>query len=299
MTHRQIEAFRAVMITGSVTEAAKMLSVTQPAVSKILRQLEAEIGFCLFHREGSLRPSEEAEILFHEIKRSYVGLDQIAWTAAQIRNRASGTLRVATLPAFSGGILQRVVRNLLAQDETIRLSLQSYNSEEVVDLVASGLCDIGYAMTPVLPARVRVGEVMSVPSFAVLRRDHPLAGRPRISIRDLAGEKFISMSEGTSSRLRIDSLFTSYNVPRTQIVEARWSLTVVGLVAQGLGCAIIDGFSAQAADAAGCVALPLAEPVDFTFVCVRRRQGREATLVGRFAAAFEAELARLNAECGQ
>ncbi|MCF3935200.1 LysR substrate-binding domain-containing protein [Acuticoccus sp. M5D2P5] len=292
-THRQVEAFRAVMISGSMTEAARMLSVTQPAVSKILRQMENELGFSLFRRDGGLKPTEAAEILFEEVKRAYAGLDHIAWTAAQIRSRASGALRIATLPAFSGGFIQRVVRTLTLRDDTVRLSIQSFNSEEAVDLVASGLCDIGYAMTPVAPSRVLVGEVMTVPSFAILPADHRLADRDVVSVRELPGENFVSMGEGTSSRQRIDALFASHNVERVMRLEARWSFAVIGLVGAGLGWAIVEGFTAQAAPAFGCVAIPLAEPADFTFVCVRPRRSHDTAFAHRFFEVFHVEFERL------
>ncbi|WP_170134978.1 LysR substrate-binding domain-containing protein [Acuticoccus kandeliae] len=296
-THRQVEAFRAVMICGSMTDAARMLSVTQPAVSKILRQMEAELGFALFRRDGGLKPTEAAELLFEEVKRAYSGLDHIAWTAAQIRSRTSGVLRIAVPPAFSGGFIQRVVRKLTDEDDTVRLSILSYNSEEAVDLVASGLCDLGYVMTPVAPSRVLVGEVMTVPSFAILPATHRLAGRERISVRDMQGEHFVSMGEGTASRQRIDALFASHNVERVARIEARWSLAVIGLVGAGLGWAIVEGFSAQAAPAFGCVAIPLAEAADFTFVCVRPRRGRDSALTRRFVEMVEQELRTHVARC--
>ena len=76
---RQIEAFRAVMLTGSMTIAAEFLRVTQPAVSRLVKDLEKHLKFRLFRRQGNrLIPTHEATILFAEVDRFYVGLDRIA-----------------------------------------------------------------------------------------------------------------------------------------------------------------------------------------------------------------------------
>ena len=75
---RQVEAFRAMMLTGSVTEAAKLMAVTQPAVSRLLRDFQALLKMELFERRGSgLVPTAAATALYMEVERSFVGLERI------------------------------------------------------------------------------------------------------------------------------------------------------------------------------------------------------------------------------
>lgn len=300
ITHRQIEAFRAVMLTNSMTDAAQLLNVTQPAVSKILTQLERELGFSLFQRrQGALRPTNEAHILYAEVKRSYTGLESLIRVARRVRHRSGGNLRLAVLPTFSAGFLPRVVRRLYAGDDRMQLSIQNYNSEEIVDLVASGLCDLGFAMTPVDPARVRTGPVMSLPSFLILPPGHRLADAGRVSVRELDGETFIATSEGTSSRLRNDALFASMNVARELLVEARWSVTIAELVRAGLGCSIIDGFTALNYVDKGCVVKPLKERLDFTFVYATPLTDGVSSPARRFIELFRAEFEILHRQCAE
>src|SRR5580658_7912125 len=78
LTHRQVEAFRAVMLTGRVTAAAEMLRITQPAVTRLIRDLQTATHLRLFQRQGSrLLPTGEASALYLEVERSFVGLDRI------------------------------------------------------------------------------------------------------------------------------------------------------------------------------------------------------------------------------
>lgn len=106
---RQVEAFRAMMLTGSVTEAAKLMAVTQPAVSRLLRDFQALLKTELFERRGTgLVPTAAATALYTEVERSFVGLERITAAAEEIRGRRTGSLRIAALPALSNGYLPRL-----------------------------------------------------------------------------------------------------------------------------------------------------------------------------------------------
>lgn len=272
-----------------MTSAARLLSVTQPAVSKIISQLELEIGFSLFDRmQGKLSATEDAYSLYAEVEKSYTGLERVVRSAQRIKNRSGGNLRLAMLPTLATGFLTRVITQL-CKDNDVQLSIQMSSSDEIVDLVASGLCDIGFAMTPVNAANVQVGPIMSVPSFCILPPDHLLCAKQEISVLDLEGEDFIATAEGTSSRLRTDALFSSLNVPRTIQIEARWSLTIADLVQAGLGCSIVDGFTAATFAKRGGQVRPLKDNLDFTFVSVAPLSGQRSGILREFFKIFNDE----------
>ncbi|WP_045025051.1 LysR substrate-binding domain-containing protein [Rhizobium nepotum] len=297
VTHRQIEAFRALMLTGSMTEAARVLSVTQPAVSKIITQLEAELGFGLFERrQGKLEPTAEAYILNAEVKQSYSGLERVMRAARRIKNRTGGSLRIAVLPTLATGFIVQVVQQLFGQGHDLHLSIQAYGSEEIADLVASGLYDLGFAMTPIDTSRVQIGPVLSVPSFCILPAGHRLAHHEQISVIDLDGENFIATAEGTTSRLRTDALFTSMNVTRNVLIEARWSMTISELVLAGLGCSVVDGFTAASFARLGGTVRPLKERLDFTFAYVTPQMSAKPSVLKQFLEAFNLEFERFRSD---
>ena len=100
---RQIEAFRAVFQTNSMTDGAALMGVTQPAVSRLIRDLEAVVDLRLFERtRGGLLATPDAVALYREVQRSFSGLDRIADAARNLRQRRTGILTVAAsgAPAF-------------------------------------------------------------------------------------------------------------------------------------------------------------------------------------------------------
>lgn len=290
LTHRQIEAFRALMLTGSFTEAARFLSVTQPAVSKIISQLEEELGFSLFERvQGKLSATEDAHILYSEVEQSYRGLDCVKRAARRIKNNVGGSLHIAVMPALAVGFIAQVIKRLYEKDADLELSLHGYGSDEIVELVASGLFDLGFVTTPVDTSQVMTGPVLSIPSFCILPSDHPLAFKREISVFDLEDERIITTPEGTASRLRIDSLLSSLNISRMQLIDARWSLTIAELVQAGLGCSIVDGFTAAAFAQRGGIVKPLVETIDFSFTYITPKTCNKTKIVKRFHESFDQE----------
>ncbi|ARS71040.1 LysR substrate-binding domain-containing protein [Sinorhizobium meliloti] len=290
VTHRQIEAFRALMLTGSMTEAAQMLYVTQPAVSKIIAQLESELGFSLFERRhGKVAPTEEGHILYSEVEHSYSGLERVVRAARRIKKRTGGSLRLAVMPALSIGFMIEVVRRFIEHDNELSLSIQAFGSEDIVDVISSGLYDAGFSMTPVNTTRVDSSPVMSIPYFCILPPDHPLREKDVVSVTDLENERYVTISETSPTRLRIDSLFSSMNVTRAVMIEARWSLSIAELVQAGLGCSIVDGFTASSFASRGGLVRPLKEHLDFSFVYVTRQMTARSTTLLRFLSQFESE----------
>ena len=129
---KHLEAFRSVMLAGSVVGAAKLLNVTQPGVSRTIGLLELRLGFTLFVRQGrKLIPTPEAEALFREIEPFYSGVERIAQVAQDIRLQRAGALRVACLPALAQGMAPRAIAQLSAARPNVSVFLQSLPSRQI------------------------------------------------------------------------------------------------------------------------------------------------------------------------
>jgi len=151
---RQIEAFRAVMLTGAMTAAAETIHVTQPAVSRLIRDLEAELGLALFQRRGNrVVPTAEAHALLVEVERSFVGLGQIRAFAGDIRSGRGGTLRIAVLPAMAAGFAPRFIADFCRGRPNLKVSIYGLPSATIRDRVTTGELDLGISGFPVGPAR--------------------------------------------------------------------------------------------------------------------------------------------------
>jgi len=146
MNLRQIEAFRAAMEFGSATAAGEVLHVTQPAVSRLLSDLEANVGFQLFERRArGLVPTQDAHVLYEEVKRSFVGLDRISQVATGIREKATGTVRVIALSKYAEGFVASIIGQFLKDNPGIMVELESSGTAGVVEGIASQTYDVGIA----------------------------------------------------------------------------------------------------------------------------------------------------------
>jgi DNA-binding transcriptional LysR family regulator len=266
---RQVEAFRAMMLTGSVTDAAKLMAVTQPAVSRLLRDFQALLKMELFDRRGSgLVPTASATALYMEVERSFVGLERIAAAAEEIRGRRTGTLRIAALPALSNGYLPRLAGGFLKERPNLNLSFFGVISPLVIDWVLNNQCDIGFAEVPIAHSGLPSVRLPALPRVAVLPAGHRLAAKATLEPRDFEGEAFVSLSAGSTSRHLIDQAFNHDDVRRVLRVEANLSEIMCGMVSSGLGVAICDPFTAQEFEGRGVVVRRFLPRIDFEFAAV-------------------------------
>ncbi|WP_426435950.1 LysR substrate-binding domain-containing protein [Bradyrhizobium genosp. P] len=266
---RQVEAFRAMMQTGSVTEAAKLMAVTQPAVSRLLRDFQALLKMELFERRGAgLVPSAAAMALYTEVERSFVGLDRITAAAEEIRGRRTGTLRIAALPALSNGYLPRLAGHFLKERPNLNLAFFGVISPIVVDWVLNNQCDLGFAEVPIAHSGLPSLRLPAPARVAVLPDGHRLAAKQVLEPRDFEGETFVSLSAGTTGRHLIDQAFNRDDVRRVLRVETHLSEIMCGMVSSGLGVAICDPFTAQEFATRGVVVRRFVPRIDFEFAAV-------------------------------
>jgi len=141
---RALLAFRQTMLTGSVTRAAAQLGRTQPAISRLLKELEEDVAFRLFERvRGRLVPTPEGRLFFEEVQRSFRGLDRLGEVAAEIRQGRHGTLRLAAMPAAAASFLPGVLRRFAATSPGMAVDVAVQSSVEVVRLVQLQESDLG------------------------------------------------------------------------------------------------------------------------------------------------------------
>jgi DNA-binding transcriptional LysR family regulator len=146
MNLRDIDIFHAVMLSGGASSAADLLSISQPAVSRALAQMEREVGFRLFDRiKGRLVATREGQLFHADVRANLAGLDRLKQRAAQIREVGAGTLNIASLSALGHGLVPRAIAAFSKLHPKIRIGYQVRTSNIVRDLVASGKADVGLA----------------------------------------------------------------------------------------------------------------------------------------------------------
>ncbi len=291
--HRQIEAFRAVILTGGITAAARLMNITQPAVSRLIRDLQADLDLRLFEsRGGRLQATKEAHSLYKEVERSFVGLDRIAQAATDLRERRTGTLRVASLPALFNGLLPRFIGRFLVSRPDLDLSLFGLASYLVLDWVATGQCDVGFAELPLPHPTVVSERIGPFAAVAAVPTSHRLARKRKLVPMDFAGEPFIALSPFTQLRVRIDAVFDEHQVKRQLRIETPLSMVACPLVAAGAGLSIVDPFSAREFTDGGVTFLPFEPRIDVDFSVLTSSQRALPGVARDFIREARAEVVR-------
>lgn len=247
MKLRQLEALRAVVASGTTTQAGELLGLTQSAVSRLITQLESELGLNIFDRQhGRLRITPEGQHFYDVAGKLLSGIDQIMATARDIRTMKSGTLRIIAMPALAYGLLPDTIATINKRFRRIKISVEMGTRKDVEEGVESAQFDLGVATLPINRQAVEVEPLFTCDGVCVLHKDHPLADKSEILAEDLAEQPFISLNSGSLLRYRTDELFGRLGIQRSLSVEAPSTLLATNLVAKGLGVSIVHPFIAQA-----------------------------------------------------
>jgi DNA-binding transcriptional LysR family regulator len=283
---RQVEAFRAVMLTGSMTAAAEMLCITQPAVSRLIRDFEAHLALRLFERRGyQTIPTPDAAILFGEVERSFVGLSRISDLAQAIKANLVGSLRIAAMPVLMSGALPRFVAGFMRSRPNVHISLAGLPSHLVLEAVTAGQVDLGYADGP-LDQPIFDIDSIKVAAVVIMPEHHRLAGKAAIDPADLAGEAVVGVATQTLFRSWIDAALA--NVPHRVVVETTLSQIACLLVSEGAGLSIVSPYAAEEFIGRGLLAKPFTPRIEAGFIALRSRQRPASALASTFQAEFAA-----------
>lgn len=263
-THRQLALFRAIMAHGNLSRAAEDVGTSQPTLSRELARLEQVLGFDLFDRvRGRLRPTARALALLQEVERSFIGLDQIARRAQELRTLSTGRLRLACLPALAHALVPKVLEQFAKALPQASVSVVPLESPWLEQALSEQRFDLGLGETVDAPVGVALRPLMQAREVAVLPRGHRLCAKTMLRARDFADERFVSLAEGDPYRQAIDELFARAGVERALPFETASAVAVCALVAQGLGVAIVNPLTAAAMAGPDLVVRPLQDEISF------------------------------------
>ncbi len=245
MNIRQIEIFKAVMESGSVTAASQKLNISQPAVSKYLKLLEEDTGLKLFERTGNrLVPTLEATTLFDQVERSYRGLDQLSRFVTGLKHHPAGEISVAAMPMLARRWLPEMLGPFLIENTDVSLSLPIRSSGWIADAVSAGQVDIGIGLKMGDTAGVHYEHIMRVPLVCVITANHALADQTVVVAKDLAPHTLITLSNFDQWRLAVETALDNSGARPIRRVDTFTTQVACELVARGVGIAIVDALTA-------------------------------------------------------
>ncbi len=253
LTIRQLQTFREVMRSGSISEASRTLLRTQPAVSTMIANIEKELGFSLFAREhGGLVPSPEAHYFLEEAEAVLDRMGRTVQTMSELGTLNRGSLRIACYPASSGFFLPQALSGFLKDKPDVKVDLMMRASHVVEDLIASQKFDIGLAETPRARGSIKF-ETFDPECVIALPEKDSLAEQDTLTPADLNNYPMAMLFQEHPVTLATQDAFAQYDATLNQRFVLRTFLPSLQLVGAGLCGAVVDRMTAATSPAPGVV----------------------------------------------
>ncbi|MCV0424509.1 MAG: LysR family transcriptional regulator [Roseibium sp.] len=246
MNIKALRAFRYALSEGTVAAASELLHLSQPAVSRLISGLEAELKLDLFDRSGrSLTPTPEGVAFYREAGRILDNLDEVRRIADEIRAGRSQKLRVVTMPRIAQFLSAPAVVEFSRKFPEVNVSVDLRARREAGKWLAGQEYDIGIGALPVRHPEIRTVPLLRVRALAILPKDHALAGEPAITTDMLGEETIIRLMPGLLLRDQLDDMFHSAGITPASSIEVSSSQFACALAAQRAGVTIADEMVAE------------------------------------------------------
>ncbi|MBT3359587.1 MAG: LysR family transcriptional regulator [Rhodospirillales bacterium] len=240
MNLRELEVFRAIMLGGTITEAARILHVSQPAVSIALRHSEDQLGMPLFRREkGRVYPTREALELYSEVEGLFEKLDAVQKFASDLRDTRSGLVSIASTPTLTYAFLAKAMTRFRRERPGVRILLEVTHTQRTVELAAAGQIDLGFIHAPSENPILQTEKLATAEIICVLPRDHPLADRTTLGPNEIKDFPLITNIRNSISP-RIEEAFRKGGIERDFAIACNHTMTVNMLVEAGAGIGLVD-----------------------------------------------------------
>ncbi|ARB30610.1 LysR family transcriptional regulator [Pseudomonas tolaasii] len=287
---RQLEAFRTVMQTGSMTIAAETLQVSQPAISRLIRDLEVTLSIRLFRREGNrLIPGAEAQVLYAEVDKFYQGIERIERVAEDLVTLRTGTLRIGAMSTLGLSVVAEGVCRFARRHPEVRTSLDVRNSLGILELTSANQLDIGFVQIPSgeYPG-IQAVALPPISAVCVMPADDALAAKTVVSLNDLHGRRLVSMNANNPLQRRITAAMEARGVAGISSVETTAAHSACGMVSGGLGLTVCDPFTASYTKYPGITFRKLDQHIPFEVSIVFPSHQQRSQLASDFMRVMEA-----------
>ncbi len=254
------------MSAGSVTGAARLLGRSQPAVSRLIQDLEADLGYALLHRSGPRITPTSRGLQFHaEVERHLASLTHIRERANAIGLDEPISLTIAATPSLAAGVLPRALAAVSPDLIPRHLHIQALAAENVVQAVLARSADFGIASLPLEHPGLDVHWIADAPCVVALAVDDPLAGNDVVRLADLAERRIITLANPFRLRHRIDEALARAGVAPQRIIDVNSSMTALTMVRVGLGVALVEPATVVGVPLEGIVMRTLDQTIPFLF----------------------------------
>lgn len=267
---RQLRAFLAVARLCHFRRAAESLHLTQPAVSRHIADLEAELDVRLFDRNTrEVVPTEAGRYLQVALERVLEELEGVLAHVHSESERRQGKVRVAAAPTLSASLMPACIAACARDYPELTVQLHDQSQLMVLDSVRGGEVDFGLAIEPADSDAFDVETIQHDPFVLVCQGNHPLAKQATVPWKNLQGQRLILLDHTSGSRRLIDRALALHQVEPNVVQQTGHAHTAFRLVEAGLGITITPQLSLPVPGQ--LVVRPLMPTVTRAITLVRRR----------------------------
>lgn len=243
MNVMQLTVFREVMETGSISQAARQLGRTQPAISLAIKNLEKALDLTLFERSGRrLIPVPEAQYLLVEAKGILDRLTTVSETMKSLQSAQTGNLNIAAMPGPSAFIFPKFVSENVESNTGFKTTITSRSSQQIRELASTQSIDFGFAdfHPPAGKEQRYSAEIVRANCFCAVPRDHALARKETIAIKDLDNIPIGTLHTDHPLPLRLALLFQQEGATLKSNIAGQFFLPLIPFISLGHCCSIVD-----------------------------------------------------------
>lgn len=246
MRWRHLQAFRETIVTGTVSGAAEIMGISQPAVSRLIDALERDLSMTLFDRtSGRLVPTAEALMFYEQVQQAFRQYEELYTVAQDIKSGRKGSLHVACLPSLGLGFLPSAVADFARRQPDVAIRYDLQLSMRVESWVSSQQVDLGLAEFPCDGFGFEREEFVRKPYVMALPEAHPLADKVVLEPDDLARVPLVSLGSEATGRKLLDACLTDAGVRPKIVCETLYASGVCELARLGMGIGMVDLFTAH------------------------------------------------------
>jgi DNA-binding transcriptional LysR family regulator len=267
------------MLTGSMTGAGHSMSISQPAVSRLIHDLEDELKLVLFERQGiHIAPTDQAHQLYREIERHFAGADRIREAARAIRLSTVGYLNIGAMPNLSAFCLPGAISGLLKTHPEVVLSIHPDSSVNLVSMLRHGQLDVVYGSPPPDASDLEHDPFPATQAVCIMPRDHPLQSKPVVTVKDLHDQDFVALGPNSRQRMQLNLAVLQAGVRPNIRVETLHSSSVISHVHHGVGLAVTDPIALIGVSTQDVVVRPFLPTISMEFSAIYLRSARRSRI---------------------
>lgn len=260
VTLRQLRVFCAVYERCSFTSAAEDMHMTQSAVSKLCAELESELGLPLFERTTRrVAPCDGAAELYEYAQEVLNTMRIAARRLSALRTLERGAISIAASPMMMYGLLNPVIQQFHAAHPDVDLDLHELSTDETIDYVRTGKCDLGLVSMPETDPQLLARVVYAQPLALACAPQHPLVRHKRVTWGAISDFEHVTLRSVYSTRRTVDRILKAQGLEFRSTIQAGTLATALCLVKANAGVTLIPGYARQFAMDLGLKVLTIAE----------------------------------------